>query len=98
MKENKRGLTGPASSMSISGFTYGGIGFGSTPSCAQVADNNLGPIIKNKEIFEKAQQREKTVDWYTKLQESKEAFLAVANPRLSIIGGEFAENLTGVFD
>jgi hypothetical protein len=54
MKENKRGLTGPASSMSISGFTYGGIGFGSTPSCAQVADNNLGPIIKNKEIFEKA--------------------------------------------
>ena len=96
MKGNTHGVTAAASSMSISGYTYGGIGFGSTPSYTGI-ENNLGPLIKNKEIFEKAQQREKTVDWYSKLQDSKEAFLAVGNPRLSIIGGEFGDP-TGVFD
>ena len=37
----------------------------------------LTNVIKNKEIFEKAQRRDKPVDWYEKLQESKEAFFRV---------------------
>ena len=52
MKDKKRGLTGPASS--TSGFTFGGIGFGSTSCAGGGNDINLGSIIKNKEIFEKA--------------------------------------------
>lgn len=67
-------------------------------SSANSTSNNLGAIIKNKEIFERAQKREQPVDWYTRLQESKEAFLRVDHGRLPILeGGDFRDP-SGAFD
>ena len=61
-------------------------------------NNNLGAIIKNKDIYEKAQKRDQPVDWYNKLQESKEAFLRVDKGRLPILeGGDFRDP-SGAFD
>ena len=74
------------------------MGFAASSAKPKEPTNNLGAIIKNKDIFEKAQQREKTVDWYTKLQESKEAFLKSDHARLPILeGGEFRDP-SGAFD
>ena len=38
---------------------------------------DLSSVIKNKEIFEKAQKRDNNVDWYSKMQDSKDAFFKV---------------------
>ena len=64
MKE-KRGVSNPATS--ISAYSYGGVNLEKTPLNQPKESNNLGAIIKNKDIFDKAQKRDKTVDWYTKL-------------------------------
>ena len=70
MKE-KRGISNPpAPSNNLSGYSYGGVGFASQKTAAAGGDtsaangaagttsNNLSSIIKNKEIFERAQKRE----------------------------------------
>lgn len=78
----------------MQGFSYGGIGFSNTTTSAE---NNLASIVKNKDIFEKAQQRETTVDWYSKLQESKNAFFKTGQACLPSLTGEMADP-SGVFD
>ena len=42
---------------------------------------NKGPevLFKHKDIFNKAQNREKKVDWYTQFQESKEKMIQISN-------------------
>ena len=57
MKE-KRGLSNPpAGGANLSGYSHGGVNF-ATSSSTQMKTlgdtNNLGAIIKNKEIFERA--------------------------------------------
>lgn len=74
-------MSNPTTNMSA--YSYGGVAFNSATQPKE--SNNLGAIIKNKDIFEKAQQREKTVDWYAKLQESKEAFLRSDHSRLPLL-------------
>ena len=65
-------------------------------------NTSIGPVIKNKDIFEKAQQnaqqRDKSVDWYSKLQESKEAFHRVDHGRLPLVEGGKFRDPSGAFD
>lgn len=98
--KEKRGASNPAAN--LSGYSYGGVAFASSSTQPRtgtsVGETNLGAIVKNADIFEKAQKREQPVDWYTKLQESKEAFLRVDNGRMPIFdGGEFRDP-SGAFD
>jgi len=55
--KEKRGISNPAAN-NLSGYSYGGVGFASNSTQhrtgTSVGDNNLGAIIKNKDIFEKA--------------------------------------------
>ena len=48
------------------GFSVGGIGFGASAAPVTMP-KDISSVIKNKDIFDKAQQRETSVDWYTQL-------------------------------
>jgi len=69
------------------------VAIGSVP---QIKDLKL--IIKNKDIFEKAQQRETSVDWYSKLQESKEKLMDAQQGKLPFLLGEDFSDAKGAFD
>lgn len=84
----------------MAGFSAGGVNLASMAETKANVTKDLSSIIKNKAIFEKAQQKtQHNVDWYSKMQESKDAFLRVEHGRRlpNLEGGEFRDP-SGAFD
>ena len=97
-KQEKRGPSGPINN--LTGFSAGGVNFANMQDTKASVTKDLSSIIKNKAIFEKAQQKtQHNVDWYAKMQESKDAFLGVEHGRRlpNLEGGEFRDP-SGAFD
>ena len=98
-KENKR-TPSQNPSLGLAQFSYGGVQLGSK-GLSELRSKDVGSIVKNKDIFEKAQQRDKDnkpVDWYSKLQESKDAMMRAEQGKLPILqNGELADP-SGAFD
>ena len=65
-------------------MSYGGVQLGGK-ALNELRNKDVGSIVKNKDIFEKAQQRGKEVDWYSKLQDSKDAMMRAEQGKLPIL-------------
>ena len=82
-KENKRTPNSNVG-IGIGQLSYGGVQLGGK-ALNELRNKDVGSIVKNKDIFEKAQQRGKEVDWYSKLQDSKDAMMRAEQGKLPIL-------------